>query len=741
MKRFLSSHRWPISIGALLLALCLLDIAGILTLPGVQRLESMLYDVRFSQSGTQGSSADIVILDIDEKTLEEQGQWPWPRQRLARLMDTLFDQYHVRMVGFDITFADPDSHNPLPLLNDLGQHQLANNHAYQETLRKISPALDPDVQLAASFKGRPVVLGYYLSTDSRRKFGVLPAPVLPQDVISPASLANMPAFSGYGANLALLQKSAASAGHFNPIPDVDGVIRRVPLLEKYGDGLYESLSLGMYRLLNQSPPILPVSHPSAGGYATTEALLVGDYRIPVDDRLNALIPYLGSQHSFPYLSVTDVLQRKVRPQDLNRKIVLIGTSAPGLVDLRNTPVASVYPGVEIHANLLAGMIEQRIPYRPGYADGAEIMQLILIFLILLPLLILCSPLVATGVTLLVLALVIAGNYWLWNTQHIDIPLLRSLLLITILFIVQMSFGYFMEARKKRQLANRFGQYVPPEIVEKMNESPESYSTEGQNREMTVMFSDVRNFTTISEHMAPQQLTDLMNLLLTELTTVVRKKYLGTIDKYIGDCIMAFWGAPLADEQHAEHAVAAALDMQATMIGLRTRLASMGLPPMIIGVGINTGKMTVGDMGSSYRMSYTVMGDAVNLAARMESLTKLYGVSIIVGDQTYLTTRSRFLYRELDQVVVKGKETITHLYEPLCYLEDSTPELQQTVQQFSLVLMHYRAGDFASALTALQPLLTEADEHGLYRLYQQRINHYLAQPPGEGWDGTTRMDAK
>jgi adenylate cyclase len=320
-----------------------------------------------------------------------------------------------------------------------------------------------------------------------------------------------------------------------------------------------------------------------------------------------------------------------------------------------------------------------------------------------------------------------------------VPLASTFSTILALFALNMSWGYFVESRSKRQFTDLFGQYVPPELVDEMARDPERYSMEGKNEELTVLFSDVRGFTTISEGLDPKELTRLMNEYLGAMTQVVRKNR-GTLDKYIGDAIMAFWGAPVADADHARHAVQTALEMQVELRKLDEPFKARGWPPLHIGVGINSGTMTVGDMGSPVRKSYTVMGDAVNLGSRLESITKQYGVGIIVSETTRAQVKD-YIYRELDRVRVKGKDEPVGIFEPLGMPAEISKATQDELKLWNQALRFYRAQDWDQAELQLYNLSRITPDRYLYQLYTTRIAHHRANPPGDGWDGVTTFETK
>ena len=409
------------------------------------------------------------------------------------------------------------------------------------------------------------------------------------------------------------------------------------MIVEYDGAYYESLSLAVVRaalgMPKLSPGYAPGKNQNYGGleWLTLESTQ-GNLQIPVDAAVSALVPYRGERGTFRYISASDVLHGRTPPMDMQNKIVLVGTSAPGLMDMRTTPVGEVYPGVEVHANMISGILNQDIKQNPPYVLGANVLLLLVIGVTLAILLPLLSPIYGTLLTAGVLLLTVFVNGMLWTSANIALPLAGGLLMLLALFALNMTFGYFTTERTKRQITGLFGQYVPSEVVDEMSKNPEHVSMEGESREMTILFSDVRGFTTISEGLEPKDLSLLMNEFLTPLSRVVYG-HRGTIDKYMGDCIMAFWGAPLPDTRHAYHAVLSGLEMQRELAALQPHFKERGWPEIRIGVGINTGRVSVGNMGSEVRVAYTVMGDAVNLASRLEGITKEYGAGVVVGEVT------------------------------------------------------------------------------------------------------------
>jgi adenylate cyclase len=735
-----------IALGLLIGLVFLGHAARVYQIPLLNTLDAFVYDTRLRMTAKGGVDERIVILDIDEKSLAEVGRWPWGRDKMARLVDRLFERYGIALLGFDVVFAEPDSSSGLLALEAMGAAELKSDAPFQAALKGLRSSLDYDRQFAESLRNRPVVLGYYFtSIDTAHRSGVLPEPVMPPGSFKGRAIA-FTTWSGYGSNLPAFQKNAVNGGHFNPVVDFDGTSRRVPMLVEHDGKYYEALSLAMVRVLLGKPPLIP-GYPEEGafsrrGYGGLEWLDLpsahGTLRIPVDENVTSLVPYRGAQGSFRYLSAADALAGRLNVDQLKGKIVLLGTTAPGLMDLRATPVGSTFPGVEIHANLVAGMLDAELKQKPAYALGADVLLLTLTVLTLAFLLPIFSPLRATCLALGTLLAVSALNFSLWSSG-LALPLAAVVSSILALYALNMSWGYFVETRSKRQFAELFGQYVPPELVDEMARDPERYSMEGKNEELTVLFSDVRGFTSISEGLDPKELARLMNEYLGAMTRVIQINR-GTLDKYIGDAIMAFWGAPVGDADHARHAVLSALEMQAALRALDEPFKARGWPALQIGVGVNSGMMTVGDMGSPVRKSYTVMGDAVNLGSRLEGLTKQYGVGIIVSASTRALVKD-VVYRELDRVRVKGKDEPVAIFEPLGLSAEVEPEQVDEARLWHQALRFYRQQDWDQAELQLYNLARLRPDCYLYTLYSERIAFCRTHPPGEGWDGVTNFEIK
>ncbi len=722
-----------------LTAVFLLHVGGILPIPFIDTLENQAYDARLKLTLPDPAEKQVVIIDIDEKSLGEIGRWPWNRDVMADIIDNLFDHYDIKTIGFDIVFAESDEDEGARLLQEMAEGPLKDDPAFLSEYEKAMAELQRDIKFAKSLENRKTIMGFVMDTDTRK--GLLPEPVATLD----RSVKGRIPFvvpQGYTANLDVLQKSAYSGGFFdNPLLDDDGVFRRVPLLQEYEDSLHESLALALTRAAMGSPKIelIVESNPEDKNELFLEWVKIGDVVIPVDERAGVLVPYIGLQKSFAYIPAIDVLNKEVAKEKLQGKIVLFGTSAAGMLDLRTTPLEAAFPGVEIHANIIQGVLDQTVMHKPGYTAGFEFILLLVLGLILAFLLPVLSPLWGLIASATMLFLLIIGNLAVWESYQLVLPIASLVLLVIIMFTLQMTYGFFVETRGKRHLAHLFGQYVPPELVDEMSMSLDEINLDGEIREMTVLFSDVRNFTSISENTEPKELTQLINGFLTPITEVIHHQR-GTIDKYMGDAVMAFWGAPLEDPQHALHAMLAAMKMIERMNELKPEFEAHGWPEIKIGVGVNTGEMNVGNKGSEFRVDYTILGDAVNLGSRLEALTKVYVVDIIVGEATRHAV-PEIEFRELDRVKVKGKDKPVAIYEPLGLLETIDKNVRKDLKRFHLGLKHYRARHWDAAEQEIFTLSQADPERKIYQIYLDRIIHFRNEPPPDDWDGSYTFTTK
>jgi len=707
----------------------------------VAEIDNLIYDSRLRMAMRRGMDERIVILDIDEKSLGELGRWPWSRNEMADLVDKLFDRYGVALVAFDVVWAEPDPSSGMATLDRLAQGELKEVSAFQAAYEKLRPRLDYDARFAASLKGRAIVLGYYFNGEDRAvRVNAIPAPVLPQGTFTGRNV-EFPRWKGYTGNLPAYLANAAGAGHINPFVDRDGVLRRVPLILEFEGQYYESFSLAIVRtylgqLEGEPPRVQPELAPQ---HQELEWLRVGPLAVPVDRSAAALVPYRGGKYSFPYVSLSDVARDRVPAERLKGKIAIVGASALGLADVRATPVDEALPGVEIHANLVAGMLDGELKHKPMYIVGFEVVVLLVAGTALAILVPRLSALWASVVALGAATFLVGFNLTVWTHAGLVLPLAASLLLIAAIYTMNMAYGYFVESRSKRQLAGRFREYVPPEVVAKMERDPARYDAP-RNAELSILFCDVRGFTGISEKLNPADLREYINDYLTEMSMVIRGTYKGTLDKYIGDAIMAFWGAPMDDPQHARDAVLAALAMQKACAPLNERFAARGWPALGIGVGVNTGTVTVGDMGSRLRRAYTAIGDAVNVASRLEARTRSYGVGILVAEPTRILVKD-VVFRQVDRVRVKGKEDAVTIYEPIGLESEIGEEKREEIALWHASLRAYRAREWDAAAADLARLRRTAASCQLYAVAAANVEEKRRQSLPADWDGVTVFEEK
>ena len=740
----LSRHGPRVAVTLLPLLLGLLHVIGVLPLGLLQRLDDIIYDARLRWTMPATMDPRVVIVDVDEKSLAEIGQWPWPRDRMAQLVDQLVVQQRVALVGFDTVFAEADRSTGLPQLERLAREELREQPGFAEQLNRLRSRLDHDQRLADALRDRPVVLGYYFSNESQaRAGGQLPAPVWRQADLGGRTIPSLQ-WTGYGANIAPLAQAAPAAGFFNTVPGRDGVVRSLPLVTGYQGAFYESLALAMYRQWTGQPVIEP-GFAAEGGPALESLVLRSDklrQTIPVDDHLMALLPFRGpggpQGGSFRYVSASDVLSGRLPDAELAGRMVLIGTTAPGLLDLRATPVGEAYPGVETHANLISGLLDGRLISRPDYAVGYEVVVMVLAGLVLALGLPLLSATRAVMLSLAVVGGVIGLNTWLYVGHGLALPMASTLAVAGLAFVVNMSYGYLVESRAKRELAQLFGTYVPPELVDEMVKDPDRYSMAATTRHLTVMFCDMRGFTASAETMSPTQLQELLNLVFSRLTHVIRS-HRGTIDKYMGDCVMAFWGAPVDTTEHAALAVRAALGMTQEIDRINAERQQAGLPDIAIGIGLNTGEMCVGDMGSDVRRSYTVVGDAVNLGSRLEGLSKHYGVTIVASETTRREAPG-FVWQELDLVRVKGKAQAVAIHTPLA-IGTADAGLTEELRLWQHFRRAWGVRDWDACEACLGELRARNAKKVLYRLVTERVGSLRLSPPDPDWDGASSFDTK
>ena len=740
----------------------------------LSRLEYVIYDQRLSimPKAEKLPENKIVIVDLDERSLQAEGQYPWNRIKVGQLTEKLRD-YGALVVGFDITFPEPDR-NIRDLLAPINLAEL--DSGFTSTLEQIEPIIDSDQYFARVMQsGIDVVLSINFNPQSEAAYNDLPPSIVDIDehLAERITVQDMRGFTG---NINILQDAAMGNGSMNQAPDLDGIVRRVPLVIRYGGSLYPTLSLEMLRVYNFLDLYELVTQPY-GELEVISAVRVGKglgaFEIPTDGFGQVTVPYvgpssLGNNRDFPYISATDVLRDNLSEEELEalqNSLVLVGTSAPGLGDIRAMPLQQVYPGVEVHANMLNALLSSVVtievssgetdtqsvfdsflgegdavfPYRPDWYSGA----LFVIIMVLGIAMSMSFPYMNAAVMAGTAITLVVGSIWvnfqLWANYNLDFPLVLLLLVIILVTSVNLIYGFLAESQTRKTIKGMFDQYVPPAHIDSMLSDPDNYTFEGESKELTVLFSDIRSFTTISEALTAGELKTLLNDFFTPITEIIFK-HNGTIDKYVGDMVMAFWGAPLDDEHHRANAVKAAIEMLEKVEEMKPEFDERGYPEVNIGVGVNTGFMNVGDMGSTYRRSYTVLGDAVNLGSRLEGLTKFYGIRLLIGEET-AKQLDGYLIRLIDKVKVKGKHEAIECYEPLCLEESAGEQRKARVKAYHDALNSYFAQDWDEAEAKLNALLENEPDCLLYQVYLERIETLRDADLPADWDGAFTHTSK
>jgi adenylate cyclase len=746
----------PICVAAVLVLLMTLDALGITKLPWIGGLNRLIYDTHLSLTLPDEKPTEVVVLDVDERSLASPklGRWPWNRKVLSELVERTFDEYGAKVVAFDVIFAEPDRSSGLEVLRQLAKEQLAGSLEFKNTLSKIEGDLDYDGRFEQALMSYPMILGYYFAFgDQTQKAGGLPPTAL---LIPDGAGHQFVKAPGYGGNLENFEEVAIASGHFSPIVDVDGLVRRVPVFVEHDGGLYQSLSLATARVVRalqnskggalKLPPLVFLdgagNKVKPGDGALIEKVLVDGKAVPLDRDGTLLVPYAGRGKSFRYIPAVDVFEGKTQKSEVEGKVVIVGTTAPGLLDLRATPLDGIYPGVEVHANLVSSLLDHpgsgQIRHTPQYAEIVLAALTVVVGLLALATTTLASPAVSGIGMLVILGLTVGAHHYAWRAgEYWPIGQVVSVTLLVYIFLTLTDF--YQEFKNKRQFTSLFGQYVPPELVEMMAEDPERYSMAGVKKQLTVLFSDVRGFTSISEQLSPADLSEYINQYLSTMSRIIREKG-GTLDKYIGDAIMAFWGAPIDDDKHAKHAVVAAIAMIDELQVLKASFAERGWPPLSIGVGLSTGPMSVGDMGSDVRRAYTVMGDAVNLGSRLEGLTRIYGTWMLLPEAT-VSECEGIVFREIDCVKVKGKDEPIRIYEPVGVEGEVASDAIEELESWNLALSSYRSRDFNGCIGKLKDLTQRHGAKTIYEWLGEQCERLLAEPPPEEWQAITKFDTK
>lgn len=682
------------------------------------RLTALIFDAYQVIQPRVATDPPVAVVDIDEASIERLGQWPWSRATVAEIVNRA-SGLGAAAIGFDIVFSEPDRTAPARLVEAMRRQGVAFEIG--------SELPDPDAELAEAVASNPVALGIALSNETTAP---APEPKAGFSFVGPDPRTRLLPYSGALANLPGLTGRATAMGYFSFPPTPDNIIRSFPLVSRCGDQLYPALSVETLRIAQQAGSFVLRSAGTEAGSTITD-LKVGALDVPLSADGEIWIYYSGLPN-MPVISAADLVdpaKAATLAEQIQGRILLVGTSAVGLRDIVATPVDPAMAGVRVHAEIIDQIASGIFLQRPDWMVGAERSAAIGAGLVLLLILATATPALSVA-TALVLGGLVAGGSWLAFSRALTLfdPLLPLASLGAVL-LTALPLLLMLTHREKRFVRESFGRYLSPTLVERLSENPGGLTLGGEDRELTILFSDIRGFTTLSETLTPTALTGLLNNFLTPMTDVLLKRE-ATIDKYIGDAVMAFWNAPLDIADHPQKACLAALDMVQALDGLN-RESGMALK---IGIGLNTGMACVGNLGSDQRFSYSCLGDSVNLASRVEGLTKFYDVPILVTDEVRRKT-SGLVFAEVDRVRVIGRQAPVTLHALLGVSETSAHDRSELLGGHTAFIAAWQEGDLNTAREQLKPLLTlpENPLSTTHRLYAERLAELPETAPAD-WDG-------
>jgi adenylate cyclase len=755
MKRFLKSitsinpTSMTISLTIFVLILFLLGV------PILDLVELKTYDLRILSRGVRKPSPQVVLAVIDEKSLNAEGKWPWPRAKIARLIDIL-SQDGAKVLGFDIGFFEPDENTSLKLINQFERKidsLKLKDDRIREFINKSKLSADNDLILANAIrKSRAkIVLGYFFYMSQAelnyqveqkdiemqlKRIGNSQYPLLMYDQKNTAIDPFITKYTAYipEANIDILSQAASSSGHINIVPEEDGIIRWMPLVIKCGEDIYGPLSIqSVWNYLDRPQLIVKVAD-----YGI-EGIKMGEIFIPTNEEGKMLINYLGPERTFPHYSMTDILHGNLPKGTFNDKIVLAGATAIAIYDIRNTPFSPVYPGMEVHATVIDNILNKDFLEKPKWTEIYDALAILILGLLTGVAVRRVSALkgILFSSVLFIIYIWISG--WLFVHWGIWVNIIYPLLALALIYTSLTVYRYLTEERERKKIKSAFTFYVSSSVVNEMLKYPEKLKLGGDRKELSVLFSDIRGFTTIAEGLTPEDLVHLLNEYLTVMTDVVFK-YNGTLDKYMGDAIMAIYGAPLDLPDHPIKACRSALEMIRELKRLNQKWIGEGKQPMDIGIGINTSPMMVGNMGSEQRFDFTVMGDSVNLGSRLEGANKNYKTNIIISEFTFDRVKNEFVCMELDSVRVKGKSQPVKIYNLVGYKD--LPDIQEAVvNEFNQALTLYKKRKWDEAIHIFENITVMDPNLYAAQAYIERCLDLKKKPPPADWDGVYEMTTK
>ena len=709
----------------------------------LESFDKQLRDYMFVLRGVEDVSGNVVIVDLDDKSLNKIGQWPWSRDIISELLVNLTNA-EVGIITFDMVFAEEDGKNPAKFIEKFG-------------IKTDKELPDSDTIFAQTVSQTPTILGYqfYMSKDG---FQDTKSPDIEAMFIergrNEINKDAIPKAFGTILNIPIVQDNSYSSGFFNNLADDSGIIRSVPLLIRYDDQLYSSLALETIRAISGSKKVT-VQYNNEG----VETVSVGDFVIPTNRSGKIIVNFKGEGKTFDYISASDIIENKFNPEDIAGKIAIIGTSAAGLMDLRSTAFDSVYPGVEVHANVIEDILTDNYIAKTPELNTVDILHiLILVFLTIMIIayvpLTIAIPIVIglLAADLYMIYFILFKGTVLFLIKGVILSILFPILAVLTSLISAITLNYFLETKQTKAIKGKFASKVSKEVMESLLANPDSDSFSAMSKEITVFFSDVRNFTNISEAMPNAKvLIEFLNEYMDPMTDIIIKEH-GTVDKFIGDAIMAYWNAPGDVPDHAQRALTATMEQLHMLDALNAKIkaderfkavcemsAKNGVEPIEIGIGLNTGVAVAGEMGSTQRSDYTVIGDPVNLGARLESLCKYYNSLCNISSFTKEQLTGKFIFRFLDLVTVKGKSEPIEIWQVIDYDRDeshhklykvSRARLDEELELYNKAINLYKDAKFDEALVIFKDVDKWEDKtnKNVYKMYIERCEHYIEEPP-------------
>lgn len=685
-------------------------------------LDNRLRDYLFTIRGELPHNQNVVIVDIDETSIKSLGQWPWSRDKLAKILENL-TLANVGIVGLDIVFAEEDRTSPHKILQDL------------KIYKKDVP--NYDLEFANIVENSPVILGYQFDLvkkdNTNAKVPQIPAIFIEKD--KPQDKSYLIEAYNTILNIPQIQDRAYSSGFFNNIPDDTGIIRSVPLVISYDDTIYPSLALEVIRVINGTQKVV-VQYDENG----ISNIVLDDISIPTDRYGRMLINFRGPERSFKYISAIDIYNNSFDKSEIDGKIVLIGTSAAGLFDLRATPFDSIFPGVEVHANIIDNILMQDFIYKASWLDGTNILIIFLLSIIVVMLTTYttfwANPIIFISFSTSYLFLV----YNLLFDYGIVLNILFPIATVLIASIMTTLFDYFYNIKKEEAIKAKFASKVSKNVMDDILKNIDKNEFSAKSKEVTIFFSDIRGFTNISEKLDAKELISFLNRYMQPMSEIIIK-YQGTIDKFIGDAIMAYWNAPIDIKNHCDLALKASLEQLEVLEKLNVELQKENLPKIDIGIGLNTGTVIVGEMGSSLRSDYTVIGDTINLGSRVESLCKYYDSKLNISNFTKDKLQEEYIFRFLDLVKVKGKNEPVEIWQVLGKGE-AKESLKEELDLYHKAIEFYKNSDFLNALEIFESLENNENKtnKNIYKIYITRCKEFIKTPP-KNFDGVYEHTTK